>query len=117
MSKQTVQQWLEEQLVNHGLWPAEAATVLALMQGKPLCMPEEASYDEIKDALDVPKALPSLDAVKFNDPVDSYPKPLFACLLMIAKHQALEWLKEHAPQHFAIAMLTPEPMPVKWPRR
>lgn len=63
-----------------GLWPDEAQAVLEKMQADP------ANKDM---------------GGRWGDREEGYPKELLACLWVSAENNALKWIDENKPMHFA----------------
>jgi len=83
MKKQTIREILEEQLVNHGLWPVQARTILDNLIADPEYAHMEKRWDEY---------------------VGDYP-PMFTQVLWLpTKRQALKWIDANKPHHWAREM-------------
>lgn len=80
----TIRKTIEEALVNHGLWPKEAANVVAELEADKASEPMWHRWDEDSS---------------------NYPPALLSVLLISAKSKAVEWLEKNAPKHFALAIL------------
>lgn len=102
----TIHQFLVSQLVECGLWPDQAEQVMANIKGVPMTLPDDADYGKIKEILGGVEPMDkNLTAMKFDDPLDSYPKAMVALLLYTVKKRAIEWVDANAPTHFARALL------------
>lgn len=81
----TIRIKLETALVNHGLWPEEATTVIQTLESDENFQMMKGRYDEDETA---------------------YPPALFATILFVAKNKAVEWIDTNNPKHFARALLS-----------
>lgn len=81
----TIRKQLETELVNHGLWPNEAAAVL--------------------DELEAEKASEPVQG-RWHEDTTACPPQLFAVVLFGAKQKAVEWIDRNKPQHFARFLLS-----------
>ena len=77
----TIAELITQYLESHGLWPAEAAEVLKIMQ--------ESQRLEAMER-------------RWNESVESYPKSLLSILLVTARRMAVEHLETTKPLHFAL---------------
>lgn len=80
----TIQESIETRLVEHGLWPDEAHTVVEALKADEASKPMSGRWHEDTAA---------------------YPHPLLTVVWIGAKRQAAEWLKANKPQHFARSLL------------
>ncbi len=78
----TIKTYLEEQCVQHGLWPSEATAVVA------------AQYNDLDDAT---KRL-------WNHNASEYPLPMLAVLFMGTKRHAVAYIDKNKPLHWARPM-------------
>lgn len=85
----TIRETLEERLVNSGLWPDEAKSVVEAM------IKDDADNDQLM-------------VHRWGESVDNYPKPLMSVLWLTAKQRAISWIDENKPQHFAKLILSGE---------
>ncbi len=78
----TIKTYLEEQCVQHGLWPKEAEAVVA------------AQYNDLDDNM----------KLRWNHNASDYPLPMLAVLFMGTKRHALAYIDKNKPQHWARLM-------------
>ena len=84
----TVEGKLQEILCNHGLLEDQAKAVMEKVKKSP--------------AMEVMKH-------QWRDPASSFPAPFINCLWLQTRIDAVKWLDENAPKHWARAMLADEP--------
>lgn len=78
----TLEEAMQTKLYQHGLFPDQAAAVMAQV-----------------------KALPNMDAVRWSGDEHQYdPAPVKAIVWMECIEQAKIWLKTNHPHHWALAM-------------
>jgi hypothetical protein len=77
----TITEHLREQLIESGLWPAEAEAVLQALKANDKTMEH-----------------------RWNDYATDYPPQIIAALWRAAKRHALEWIEANKPQHWAKPM-------------
>lgn len=80
----TVKDTMEAKLVEHMLWPKEAAMIVKLAQ-------DSGDFDK---------------NIKWNDHTDGYPPEFLAVLFAGVKRHAILWLEANAPKHFALFTLS-----------
>lgn len=80
----TLQETIEARLVDHGLWPDEAHTVI-----------EALKADEVAEPM----------AGRWHEDTTAYPPQMLPVLWIIARRKAAEWLAANKPKHFARALL------------
>lgn len=80
----TIRKKMEEDLINHGLWPDEAVIIL----------------NNARES----KVLESMEE-RWEEDTGGYPTQLLAAVWMSIKPIALDWIKTNKPQHFARFML------------
>lgn len=80
----TLDDFFHDYLIQHGLWPAEATAVM-----------ERA------------KAGPALESMarRWHDTTDGYPKVLLGVVWMSLREEAIKYLTETKPMHFALFIL------------
>jgi hypothetical protein len=84
-----IQDKLEAQLVNHGLFEDQAKAILEEAKASKLCEPMAGRWQEDDSC---------------------YPPMMLVVVWASVKHVAAEWLKRNAPQHWALPMFeTPQP--------
>lgn len=79
----TIAQKLEEELTARLLWPDEIKTIMERVKAKTPAMEH-----------------------RWNDVVEGYPPEMMAVLWLSTKTEAVAWIDECKPQHFARGMLT-----------
>jgi hypothetical protein len=84
----TIREKMTSLLVNHGLWPKEAAEVMR--------REVEAAPNELMRH-------------RWDDPAEDYPQPLLVALWVGVRTRAVSYLKETKPEHFAIRVLEAVP--------
>lgn len=80
----TIREHLNAKLVENGLWPKEAATVIS-------------SYENSGNGKSM--------LGRWDEDVSGYPVALLATLFLILKDNAVTWLEETKPMHFALHLL------------
>lgn len=78
---ETVRQYIEQQLYHHGLWE-----------------------NQIKEVLDKVIANDK-NSVRWDDPKSGYPDALYLNLMISVRRQAIQWIDENCPHHFARVIL------------
>lgn len=78
----TIQQKLEQSLVDNGMWPQQANTVIEAMKEEDRAMEGRWSEDE-----------------------NAYPPMMITVLFLTAKNKALLWAKENCPDAYFIPLL------------
>ena len=78
----TIKDQLTRMCEEHGLWPDEARKVLE---------------QTIKNT-------PAMEERRWNEDVSTYPASMLAVLWMGTRHEAVKWIDENKPQHFARMM-------------
>lgn len=82
----TLKEWCIKQLTDRGLWDHEAEKVF-----EKYC----ASADDDLNR-------------RWHDQISGYPKEMLAVILLGMKREALKWIEENKPNHFAKTMFTGE---------
>ena len=77
----TVKATLTDYLTSKGLWTDEAEDVVTALQ-----------------------AQPGNESLRFSDPAECYPPTMLAVLKLDARAEALNWIDENMPRHFARSM-------------
>ena len=77
----TLREFAEKHLLGYGLWPEESASVV-----------EQFSTSEAGKIM----------AGRLGDDKEGYPSALLAVFLLTVKAEAVVWLAEHKPAHFAL---------------
>ena len=72
---------IHDMLVDHGLWPEEATEIMGR----------------------VARVTPNMEN-RWKDPPDGYPVAVFRTLWIIARIEALRWIDETKPMHWARGM-------------
>lgn len=80
----TIKEWLLNQLLERGLWPEDAATVLEI------ALPTLASDSQIE----------------WTDDVSTYPPVMYAAWMLNLKRIALAWIDENQPLNWCRSMFT-----------
>lgn len=81
----TVEQKITELLEERGLFPDEAAAIVAITKTE------------------------NSPAIHWSDHVEDYPEPVLVTLWTYARQTAIKHLRETAPEHFCLAVLEENP--------
>lgn len=81
----TVRQAIEKRLVEHGLWPNEATTIVKELEPKEVVEAFQGRWDEDESV---------------------YGPMMVNIIFLSAKRQALEYIDKDCPSHFARVLLT-----------
>lgn len=90
MVDMTLREYMGKQLEISGLWPNEAAEVMNFI------IEEDARLGA------------AISTAKWSEESSGYAVPILATTLISVKQDALNWLRENKPNHFAIALLESE---------
>ena len=77
----TIKAEISHYLESNGLWPDQAEAVVAALQ-----------------------AAPGSGGLSFQDPAEHYPPTMLAVLKLNARAEAVKWIDENMPRHFARPM-------------
>lgn len=80
-----LEQKVKEYLFEHGIWEDECQQI----------------FEELKKTSEK-------SCIKWSDSADGYPDVFWKAVAYSAKLEAIKWLKENKPQHFALFMLESE---------
>ena len=81
----TVEEWITQYLTTSGLWPQEVEAVIETIK-------EDESWSALAGMLPGPR--------------DGYPVTALMAAKITIDHLAVEYIDEHAPQHFAREMFS-----------